>query len=226
MCRQILKRCAVAVAIIMAASVVRAQMWFPDPYPYPATPAPAQGFYTMANEPGKSFHEARQNFLDEEAKVAAADIRKGAAYLKMEKAAAKKELHEVIAASERDLEKLAQNVEQGTVESARELDAVFARAHLALAGSYSARASEAWVKKEEVKTGQLLKAALAHIKNAYAWSGRIMDATTVAAVKKSRQTADKLIAGTGAAAEEAGKALETTGREIEKLGAEIRQEKK
>jgi hypothetical protein len=223
---QTIHNCGITVAIVLIASFAQAQMWFPDPYPYPAVPAPAQGFYQIPNEPGKSFHEARQNFLNEEAKIAAADIRKAAAYLKMEKVAAKKELHDVITASERDLEKLAQNIEQGTVESARELDAVFARAHQALAKSYIARASEAWGKKDEARTGQLLKTALTHLKNAFAWSGRTMDASTAAAVRESRQIADKLIAGTGVAAEEVGKALETTGKEIDNLGATLKHEKK
>jgi hypothetical protein len=218
--------CCMTAAIILGTSFAMAQMWFPDPYPYPATPTPAQGFYQVPNEPGKSFHEARQNFLNEEAKIAAADIRKGAAYLKMEKAAAKKELHAVIAESERELEKLAQNVEQDTVESAKELDAVFARAHQALARSYIARASDAWVKKDEARTGQLLKTALTHLKNAFAWSGRTMDASTAAAVRESRQVADKLIAGTGVAAEEVGKALETTGKKIDNLGSTLKQDKK
>ena len=144
--------CCIATAIILVTSFAQAQMFFPDPFPYPATPMPAQGFYQIPNEPGRSFHEARLNFLQEEAKIAAADIRrKGAAYLKMEKAAVKKELQDIIAASERDLDKLAQNVEQGTVESARDLDAVFARAHQALAKSYITRASEAMAEKERPK---------------------------------------------------------------------------
>ena len=107
--------CCMAAAILLATSFAQAQVFFPDPFPYPSTLTPGAGFYSIPNEPGKSFHEARQNFLQEEAKIAAADIRKGAAYLKMEKAVAKKEMQDVIAASERDLEKLAQNVENGTV---------------------------------------------------------------------------------------------------------------
>lgn len=215
-----------AAAIILIASFVQAQMWLPDPYPYPAVPMPATGFYSIHNEPGKSFHEARQNFLNEEAKIAAADIRKGVAYLKMEKAVAKKEMRDSITAAERDLEKLARNVEQGTVESAGELDAVFARAHQALAKSYITRASEAWAEKDEAKTGQLLKTAITHLKSTYAWSGKMMDASTAAAVRESRNVAGKLIAGIGWAAEETGKALKTTGTEIDNFGATLKQEKK
>ena len=93
------------------------------------------------------------------------------------------------------------------MESARDLDAVFARAHQALAKSYITRASEAWAEKETAKTGHLLKAALSHFKNALAWSAQIMDASTAATVKKSRRVAGKLIAGTGWATEEVVKAL-------------------
>jgi hypothetical protein len=224
--KQTIRECVIAAAIILSASFAQAQMFFPDPVPYPAIPRPAQGFFHVPDEPGKSFHEARQNFLHEEAKIAASDIRKGAAYLKMEKAVVRKEMQDSIAASERELEKLAQNVEQGTVESARELDEAFARAHQALAKSYIARASEAWAEKDAARTGQLLKAALIHLKSAVAWSGQKMDASTAATVRESRHVAGKLIAGTGWAAEEVGKALETTGREIDKSGEAMQQGKK
>ena len=218
--------CCMAAAILLSTSFAQAQVFFPDPFPNPDTLTPGAGFYSIPNEPGKSFHEARQNFLQEEAKIAAADIRKGAAYLKMEKAVAKKEMQDVIAASERDLEKLAQNVENGTVESARELDAVFARAHQALAKSYITRATEAWAKKDATQTGHYLKTAVAHFRSYLAWSGQKLDAATAASIRDCRAIADKLIQGTNYASAEVGKALKSVAKEIDRPGMEPPPEKK
>lgn len=216
----------IATTIILATSFTQAQMWFPDPYPYPVTPTPATGFYLIPNEPGKSFHEARQNFLNEEAKIAAADIRKSIAYMKMEKASAKKEIRESLAESEKELEGLAQKVENETVESTRELDEAFARAHQTLAKSYIAKASDAWLKKESVQTGQYLNAAIKHFNSARAWSAQKTDAAAAAAMKDSRRIAGKLKEGAGSTAEEVGRALQETGKAIDTLGAELKRDKK
>jgi hypothetical protein len=213
----------ITLSISIISPAAWAQVFFPDPYP--STPTLGQGLF-IPNEPGKSFHEARQNFLLEEVKIAATDIRKGAAYLKMEKAVVKKEMQDIIASSERELEKLAQDVENGTVESARELDAVFARAHQALAKSYITRATEAWATKDATQTGHYLKTAIAHFRSYLAWSGQKLDTATAASIRDCRALAGKLIHNAGYASEEVGKALKNVAKEIDKLASEPPPEKK
>lgn len=218
--------CCMFAAVLLATSFSQAQVFFPDAFPYPSTLTPGAGLYSIPNEPGKSFHEARQNFLLEEAKIAAADIRKGAAYLKMEKAVVKKEMQDVIAASEHDLEKLAQDVESGTVKSAKELDGVFARAHQVLAKSYITRATEAWAKKDATQTGHYLKTAITHFRSYLAWSGQKLDTATAASIRDCRTLAGKLIHGSGYMSEEVGKTLKNIAREIDKPSLEPPPEKK
>ncbi len=211
--------------ITLCTSGAWAQLYFPE---LPVSPGPfkvGKGFF-VSNEPGKSFHEARQNFLSEEAKIAAADIRKGASFLKMEAANVKEESKNELMTSEKELETLAQGVENGTVKSSRELDEAFARAHQKLARSYIVRATEAWTKKEIAKAGQYLKIAISHLNSALAWSGQKIESSSATAVKKSRIVAGKLMEGTDYATEEVSKALEAMNKEIDKLGKEIEPRKK
>ncbi len=185
---------------------------------YPAFPSPGpytlgQGYFAP-KEPGKTFHEARQNFLDEEYKIAAEDIRKGAVFIKVEAARGTKESHKLLGEAAQDLEKLAVKVENGTADSARELDEAFASAHHALARHYILTAGEAWAKKETTLTGQYLQAAAYHFMYAMAWDSRKLETASLAAIKKSRTVARKLIEGSDYAAEDVSKALETMSGQI------------
>jgi hypothetical protein len=207
--------------IAIAMAIITPTAWAQVFFPYPNTLQPVTGFYAILNEPGKTFHEARLNFLDEAEKNAAAAIRKGAAFVKIEEASATKEIKDALVASENELEKLAQAEEKGAINSAHELDEAFARAHQTLARSYIFKASEAWTKKETAKAGQYLKAAISHLNNALAWSGQKLESSTVTAIKKSRVVAGKLIEGTGYGSKEVGKTLETVGNEIDQLGKKV-----
>jgi hypothetical protein len=83
--------------------------------------------------PGEHFHKARENFLKKDFKGAASEIRKGAAFLRLEAARATKEGKVGLTASIAELERLANDVEKGTVTSAKTLDRAFAKAHHGLA---------------------------------------------------------------------------------------------
>ena len=204
----------IALAITIISSTAWTQVFFPDSLP--STPTLGQGLF-IPNEPGKSFHEARQNFLQEESKIAAADIRKGAAFLKMEAAHAQKDVKKEFSASENELEKLAIGIEKGTISSAKELDETFARAHQVLAKQDIAKASEAWTKKETAQAGHYLKAAIFHLNNALAWSGRTVEVSSRAAIKKARHVADNLITGVEQDADDVRQALDAVKTERDKL---------
>jgi hypothetical protein len=66
-------------------------------------------------------------------------------------------------ASTQELGKLTDQVQKGTVSSARELDEAFARVHYALARYYQSKVSESWARKEASEAGQDLKAATVHL---------------------------------------------------------------
>jgi hypothetical protein len=84
-------------------------------------------------EPERDFQAARQSLLRKDAKAAAAEIREGAAFLAGEAGRATGKGKQALMASVHELERLASEVEKGSVRSAKELEGAFARAHHALA---------------------------------------------------------------------------------------------
>jgi hypothetical protein len=172
----------------------------------------------FVDSPGEHFHKARQNFLNKDFKAAAEEIRKGAAFLRLQAARATKEGKAGLTASIAELEKLARDVERGTVTSAKTLDNVFARAHHALAKHHYLKALEYKSKKDVTRTGHALKAAVIHLENGFAWAGHELEAASVKAIKDVGLLAGKLVEGTGWVTEEIGRAIEKIGQEIDKLG--------
>jgi serine protease Do len=79
------------------------------------------------------FRKARASFLEKDSQEAASEIRKGAADLKSEADRTAGKGREILQASIQELEKLADDVKQGTVDSVKKLDDAFARAYQALA---------------------------------------------------------------------------------------------
>lgn len=172
--------------------------------------------YFFVDEPEGHLHQAHENFLKKDFKGAAAEIRKATNFLKLEAARATGEGKKTLATSIDELEKLASDVEKGTVKSANDLGKAFARAHHALAVHHHLKASEAWAKKETSKTGHELKAAASHLERALAWSGHEIEAAVVKVMETGRGIGEKLIQGTRWTADEVGKALKALGEKIER----------
>jgi hypothetical protein len=172
------------------------------------------------------FQKAHEFFLKKDLKAAASEIRKGAEVLKKEVGNATEEGKKVLTASIQELEKLANDVEKGTVKSEKKLKDAFARADHALAQHHYLKASESWVKKETKNTGNALKNAAQHLEQAAKWSGRKLEAGSSEVVKGAREVADKLIKGTKWVAEEVSKGIKDIGNEISKIGEKIKPAKK
>ena len=172
----------------------------------------------FVDQPGEKFHKARESFLKKDFKNAAAEIRKGAAFLKLEAARSTKEGKELLMSSVYELKKLAKDVDAGEVTSAKMLDEAFARAHHALARHHHIKATEYHAKGEMSKMGHALKAAATHLEHGLAWSGHKLEAGTVEVLKETGLVAGKLIEGTGWVASGVGKAIDEIGKEIAKLG--------
>jgi hypothetical protein len=172
----------------------------------------------FVESPGEHFHKARQSFLKKDYKAAAEEIRKGEAFLRLQSARATVEGKKGLDASVEELEKLANDVEKGTVTSAKTLDNTFARAHHALAKHHYLKAIEYRAKNDTRRTGHALKAAAIHLEHGFAWAGHELEAGTVRVIKDTGLLAGKLVEGTGWVAEEVGKAIDKIGQEIDKLG--------
>ena len=200
----------------------------PTELPKPAeAPKPAEKVASIEEKSADyHFQKAHEFFLKKEMKSAAFEIRKGADFLKKETENSTQEGKKVLTASIQELEKLANNVEKGTVKSEKELKDAFSRAENALARHQYLKASESWVKKETKNTGNALKDAAQHLKQAAKWSGHKFEAGAAEVIKGALTAADKLIEGAKWTAEEVGKGIKDIGNEISKLGEKIKPKKK
>ena len=169
----------------------------------------------------QDFQKARHDYLQKDMKSAAAEIRKGVSYLKSEAETADAEGKKVLTKSSQELEKLADDVEKGTVVSVKQIETSFARAYQALAKNSYIKSMESWSRKEIKNTGKSLDEATTYLERGFYWAGQKTEAGTKEVIKKSKDLSQKLEQGMGWASNEVGKGLKNTGNEIEKFGQRI-----
>jgi hypothetical protein len=179
----------------------------------------------LVDEPEVHFQKAHEFFVKKDFKAAASEIRKGAAFVKLEAGRSTAEGKEALAASADQLGKLADDVEKGTATSEKQLKDAFARADHALANHHYLKASEYWAKKDATKTGHALKAATQALEQSAGWSGHKLEAAAVDVIEGVRAGAGKLTEGSGWAADEVGKGIDDLGKEISMLGKAIEPKK-
>jgi len=169
----------------------------------------------------QTFQKAKQDYLDKNLAAAAEQIRKGSAYLKAEAEKASVTGKEALAASARELNKLADDVKKGTVTSVKRIDEAFARAYQALASDAHTKSIEAWTKKEAAKTGAALDSATNNLERGFAWAGQKVETGTKEVMKKSEELSLKLKKKGAVMTEDVGKELKDIGNEIEQFGKRI-----
>jgi hypothetical protein len=178
------------------------------------------------DEPSHHMQRAHASFLKKEYKAAANELQKTASYLHVESQNAVGETKSALAASAEELDRLAHDVAAGTVKSAKTLESAFARAEHALATHHQAKANTALSEKHGTTAGHYLNSAVTHLENAAKWTGHELESGTVATANGVRTVAGKLIEGSGAVVDEAGKGINWVGEEIVKLGKTIEPAKK
>jgi hypothetical protein len=181
----------------------------------------AREVQTNMTPPASDFQKAHASFLGKDYKASAAEIRKGSDFLKKETEAAGDEGKKLLAASTRELDKLADSVEKGAVKSDKQLKDAFSRAEHAVANNYYAKASDSWARKATKETGEALKSAAEHLEHAANWSGHKLKAGASKAVKEGREVSGKLVEGTGYAREDVEKVLKNMGDAISEFGKNI-----
>ncbi len=169
----------------------------------------------------QTFQKAKKDYLDKNLKSAAEQIQKASDYMKAEAEKASATGKEALAASARELNKLADDVKKGTITSAKRLDESFARAYQALAADSHTKSVEAWTRKEAAKTGAALDSATKNLERGFAWAGQKVETGTKEAMKKSEELSLKLKKKGAVMTEEVGKQLKDMGNEIEKFGKKI-----
>jgi hypothetical protein len=178
-------------------------------------------FIVFADEPQHHYMRAFENFIKHDWAAAAVEIRKGAAFMKLEAGRAAGDVKSGLTASAQMLEKLADDIEKGAVRSSKDIQDAFAKAENTLAKHHYLRATEAWTKKSIKDAGHELHAAALSLEHGFAWAGEKLDAAVIKVMDDSRHLAGKLIEGADWAKDEIGEAIESLGREIEKLGKTV-----
>ncbi len=149
----------------------------------------------FANEPNKGFNQAKSEFLAKATKSTVFEIRRAAAYLKLEAARGRVEKLSDLQNSIDELDDLADDVENGVVTTVDKFEEPFARAQLSLAVFHQKMAQITWRRKEYKRTGQELLAAAANLEHAAEWAGHTLDGTAQMALRDTRAEANALIAG-------------------------------
>ena len=178
-------------------------------------------YYVFDDEPSAEFYNAHENFMKRDFKAAVRELRKAAAFVKLESARATADGKKLLVSSYSELEKLAKKVENGTVASVKDLESVFAKTHQALAKHHYLKALEAEGKKNIKATGRFLKSSLIHLRHGFSRAGYKLEAAVLAAFKDIRTLSGELIEGAGWVPDKIGSAIKWIGKEVEKLGNKI-----
>jgi hypothetical protein len=187
---------------------------------------PEEILIRFVDEPSHHFGLAHERFLKKEYAQSAAEIRKGAGFVKLEMARSTGEGRKALADAAVRLEKLAETVESGSVNSVDEINAALAHAEHALAFHHELKAEKSWQANDYLGAGHDLKAASINFKNSLKYGGGKVEVETDAAIKDANEIGQKLIEGNRLADERIGAAMEALGGKIEEAGKKLEQPKK
>jgi type II secretory pathway component PulJ len=212
-----MRRATLAISIIslllLGAAPAYAQMQQKDWYD-------ESGLY-LVHELDHHFYEARVAFLEKKNGAAADEIRRGAAYVKLEADRSIESQKKNLLSSYSQLEKLADEVEIGKVDSSKKLDMAFAGAQHALAANGYLQATNSWKSKDAEGTIHYLQVAAAHLERAMIWPGYKREQYVSEVTQEVDRIAEKLKGEKKVASEEVDKTLRAVGQEIDNLGKEI-----
>ena len=172
----------------------------------------------LIDEPEHHFKMASRDFARGDDAGSAAEIRAGAAFLKLEAgrhdATNKAELED-----EADhLDDLAAQVAKGSVKSPKELDNAFASADLALARHYHQMVMASSEHSEHQKTGYWLHGAANSLADSARWSGHKLTQAGTTTVNGARSLGDELEGGAEWTGDKVKQLVSDLGKEIESFG--------
>lgn len=187
---------------------------------------PEEILLRFVDEPSHHFGLAHERFLKKDYARSATELRKGAGFVKLEMARSTDEGRRTLAEAAIRLEKLAENVESGTVNSIDEINTALARAEQALAVHHQLKAEQYWQDNNNMGTGHDLKAASINLKNSLMYSGEKVKVETDAAIKDANEIGQKLIEGARLEDERIGAAIDALGDKIDEAATKLEQPKK
>lgn len=149
-------------------------------------------WYPVAEEPQRHFSAAAEAYAKKDYQAAATEVRKAAAYVRLESARAVGDVKQSLDAANGRLEQTAQALDKGALKGEKEMDKVFANANHALALAHRAKAAESWARKAYDQVGYELKATAHGFESAATWTGTEAKAAASTAAADARAVGDKL----------------------------------
>lgn len=181
--------------------------------------------YTAIQSNQENFSRARESFLKEDYKDAAADIRKSIKFMKSQESNASADGKKLLKSSVKELTKLAKDVEKGKVTTVQTLDNAFSRAKNAINRNRQMKTMESDTKGAAARTGQAIKDAPSNLKHGLSWTGgKIGDAASIV-VKDTGFIAGKIIEGGGWVGKQTGNAINSIGVKVQNFGRNIQPKK-
>ena len=178
-------------------------------------------WYPVAEEPQRHFGAAVEAYAKKDYKSAATEVRKAAAYVRLESARAVGDIKKGLDAANADLEKTAQSLDKGALKAQKDIEKVFVNANHALALAHRAKAAESWARKAYDEAGYELKAAAHGLESAAAWTGAEAKSAASTVTADARAVGDKLASGGIWAKNEVAKGFDSLGDALNKLGQSI-----
>jgi hypothetical protein len=145
-------------------AIVESEVWV-----LPDSMISEQVWLYFTDKPEEYFEKTVNDLDNENQVVAARDLKTAAAYLKVESARAHGKTRKAIQASIEQLEKTADQTEDGIVTQTPDLERMFAGAHLALAEHQFRMASAYLGKDDEVRAGEAMDVAATNVEHGLDW---------------------------------------------------------
>jgi len=171
----------------------------------------------LIDQPEHHFRMASRYFAKGDRNQAAAQIRVGAAMVKLEAGRNNATNKTGLDAAAKGLDDVAAGVTSGSVKSPKDLNDAFARADLALARHYHEMAKESEARNEHGNTGYWLQGTADSLGDSAHWSGRELAKAGSASVNDARSLGLKLEGGAQWTAAEVKKSVSDLGSEINSL---------
>jgi hypothetical protein len=178
-------------------------------------------WYPVAQEPERHFGAAIEDFVKQDSHAAATEVRKAAAYLRLESARAAGDAKRELEAANAALDRTAEALDRGAVRSEKQLARVFAQASHALALSHRAEAADSWAHRAYADAGYELKAAASAAENAAIWASDKAQSAELVAVDDAHKVGDKLASGTNWTRNEVAQGFESLGGALDQIGHSI-----
>jgi hypothetical protein len=178
-----------------------------------------RGFYiTHTNDPTQNnFNAARGEYLDFDFAASAASIRRGAERLREALDDAADSSRQALQDSAKELEALANAIEQRSVDNVKRLDEAFARANYALAQRHYFSALQAREQMAQARVGEELHRSAEYLQRARQQIGLQLQDNEAAVIDRTRTLGSKLAAGFNATSDEVTNQLQSFGQGLVSL---------